>query len=517
MSSSLAVTREQIQRELQYRLCESHGPGAGLAAFMRLFWPVIEPQTHLDWNWHIDAMCEHLEAVTRGEIKRLIINVPPGFSKSITVSVMWPVWEWGAAHMAHTRWLFSSYAQNLSIRDSLRRRLILASTLYKDGWGHEFTVGGRKYLADGAEQYTNTKMGFHLATSVGGSNTGQRGDRTVSDDPHNMNEIHSELRRNGVLTWDDQVMSTRINDIRTSARVLVMQRGHELDLTGHHLKQGGWTHLCLPFHFVKKRACLTPYFRDPRTEEGEPIFPLRWPKDAVEAQRITMGSYGWAGQFQQDPSPEEGGILKVKWFRWWAPQGHELLNGNHKDAMGRDVLPLPFSFDQKLDSWDMSFGSKSDTASYCVGQAWGRKKSVAYLRRQLRKRWSFPDMMNKVLELRAWSKSDAIYIEDKANGPAIVDTLTQNISGVMAAGVEMDKVSRAHGMSPRLEAGNFAIPHPELGGEEFAWVGDFLHELKHFPLGLSDDQVDAATQSDRFLWLREEFSETRFDNRDRGI
>lgn len=516
MSSSLAVTREQIQRELQYRLCESHGPGAGLAAFLRLVWPILEPQTPLDWNWHLDAMAEHLEAVTRGEIKHLIINVPPGFGKSILVTCAWPCFEWGPAHMAHTRWLFTSYAQILSIRDSLRRRLILASKLYKDGWGHEFTVGGRKYLADGAEQYTNTKMGFHLATSVGGSNTGQRGDRVVYDDPHNMNEIHSEIRRTGVLQWDDQVMSTRINDIRTSARVLVMQRGHEADLSGHLLKQGGWTHLCLPFEFRKKSACVTPYFRDPRTEEDEPIFPLRWPAEEVERQKKKLGSYAWSGQYQQDPSPEEGGILKVKWFRWFAPQGHEYLNGQFKDALGRDILPLPFSFDQKIDSWDFSFGSRSDTASYCVGQAWGRKKSIAYLRRQAREKWSFPEMVSGVKDLQRWSRAESIRVETKANGAAILDTLTIDIPGLLGAEVELDKVSRAHAASPRLEAGNFAVPHPNLGGE-YAFVGDFFHELKMFPNGQNDDQVDAMTMADRFLWLQSEFDEDRFDNRDRGL
>ena len=217
---------------------------AHLGDFIRQAWHVLEPATPYIHGWHIDAMCEHLEAVTRGWIRNLLINVPPRHMKSLAVSVFWPCWEW--TQHPERRWLYASYAQSLSIRDSLKCRRLIESDWYQAHWGQVFQLRGDQ---NQKMRWENDKTGYRLASSVGGSLTGEGGDRLVADDPHNIQQRESDTIREGVLQWWDEVMSTRLNDPKTGAKVLVMQRLHERDLSGHVLEQGGWEHLCLPAEY----------------------------------------------------------------------------------------------------------------------------------------------------------------------------------------------------------------------------------------------------------------------------
>ncbi len=209
---------EQVRAELAER---------SLADFIRLGWRYIDPSDFLT-NWHIDAICEHLEAVTRGEIRRLLINVPPRHMKSIGVSVAWPAWTWlqkpGGYKLAgpHVRWLYASYAQTLSIRDSVKCRRLIESHWYQSNWGDRVCLTSDQNTKI---RFDNDKQGYRLATSVDGALTGEGGDVVVVDDPHNVSEGDSPNVRNSTLAWWDEAMSTRLNDPKTGAYVVIMQRG----------------------------------------------------------------------------------------------------------------------------------------------------------------------------------------------------------------------------------------------------------------------------------------------------
>ena len=190
-----------------------------LREFVCQAWPVVEPMTPFVPGWHIDAIVEHLEAVSRGQIRNLLINVPPRHMKSLLVSVFWPAWEW--IRFPERRWLYSSYAASLSIRDSLKCRRLIESPWYQQLWGDRFALTSDQKTKG---SFDNNRSGYRLATSMGGAATGEGGDRIVCDDPHNVQEAESDSVRKSTLDWWDVVMSTRVNDPRTAAKVVVMQR-----------------------------------------------------------------------------------------------------------------------------------------------------------------------------------------------------------------------------------------------------------------------------------------------------
>lgn len=292
-----------IEHQLVQQMCEE-----SLYDFTRTLWPVVESQPFID-NWHIRHICEHLQAVTAGEIEKLVINVPPGCSKSLLTCVFWPMWEW--ARDASVRWFFASYDQRLSTRDSVKCRALLASPQFRSMWGDRFRL---THDQNQKTYYETDKGGYRLATSVGGHGTGEHPDRIVYDDPHNVKQAESETERQGVIDWHDLTMSTR-GVARKARRVIIMQRLHEQDMTGHVLTQGGWVHICLCMRHERGRMPDTPlYWNDPRAAEGELLSPLQFPEDAVAEMEKNLGLYGTASQLQQRPTPRKGGMFEEEFF-----------------------------------------------------------------------------------------------------------------------------------------------------------------------------------------------------------
>jgi hypothetical protein len=340
-----------------------------LREFVRQAWIIVEPSTPFVPGFHIDAIIDHLEAVTRGQIRNLLINVPPRHMKSLLVSVFWPAWEW-IIH-PERRWLYSSYAASLSIRDSVKFRRLIESPWYHSRWGDRFDLTSDQNTK---VRVDNSRSGYRIATSVGGSATGEGGDRIVCDDPHNVQEVESDSVRKGTLDWWDVVMSTRVNNPKTSAMVMVMQRCHQQDLSGHLLEQGGWEHLCLPAEYEGPTRATSIGFSDPRTIVGELLWKQRFGPQEIEDLKRKLGSYAAAGQLQQRPSPLGGGILKRHWWRYFQPHGHNfppvivsLPNGT---LMSIPAINAPTYVDEQLQSWDCSF-KNLETSDYVVGQAWG--------------------------------------------------------------------------------------------------------------------------------------------------
>ena len=461
-----------------------------LRDFVRIAWPIVEPATPFVPGWHIDAIVEHLEAVTLGEIRNLIINVPPRHMKSLLVSVFWPAWEW--IRFPHRRWLYSSYAASLSIRDSVKCRRLIESSWYQRMWGDRFALTSDQNTKG---RFDNNRSGYRIATSVDGFATGEGGDRIVCDDPHNVQDVESDAVRKATVDWWDVVMSTRVNDPRTASKVVVMQRCHQRDLSGHLLAQGGWEHLRLPAEFEEPRCVTSIGWSDPRERVGELLWAERFGPEEIASAKRSLGSYAAAGQLQQRPSPAGGGIFKRHWFRYFQPRGMnlppvilQLPDGSTKTIA---AIEAPTTVDEQIQSWDCSF-KDLDTSDYVVGQAWARLGSVYLLGHQIRGQMDLPATMKAVRELTAgFPKTYAKLIEDKANGSAVIQMLSQEIPGILPVNPSGGKIARAQAVSPLVEAGNVYLPHPEYA----PWVNDFIEECVQFPNGAYDDQVDAMTQA----------------------
>jgi len=293
-----------------------------LLDFIRLTWDILEPGRTFVEGWAVTAICEHLEAVTRGEIRNLLINVPPGCMKSLTTNVFWPAWEWGPKNMPTLRYVSASYAQELTIRDNRRCRNIIVNEQYQARWGDRF-----KLMSDqnAKTKFENDHTGFKIATSVGGLGTGERGDRFIIDDPHNIKDAESDAVRESAIQWFTEVVPTRINDAEKSVQLCIMQRVHERDVSGLIIAQElGWDHLMLPMEYEGDHPSLTKTtvdFHDPRTKDGELLWPERFSRRYLEEDlkprlRAWGGEYAEAGQLQQRPSPRGGGDFKREWWQF---------------------------------------------------------------------------------------------------------------------------------------------------------------------------------------------------------
>ena len=289
-------------------------------------------------------------------------------------------------------------------------------------------------------------------------------------------------------------MSTRVNDPRTAAMVVVMQRCHQQDLGGHLLEQGGWEHLCLPAEYEGPSRATSIGWSDPRQEHGELLWPERFGPQEIESLKRSLGSYAAAGQLQQRPSPAGGGILKRHWFRFWQPAGQNLppVIVRLPDGTQQSVMPVDvYRIDEVIQSWDCAFKDLA-TSDYVVGQVWARLGAAHLLLDQVRARMDYPSTVKAVVELSGkWPMCIAKLIEDKANGSAVIQMLSGSIPGLLPVNPEGGKVARAAAVSPLIEAGNVYLPHPQYAH----WVADFIEECAAFPNGAHDDQVDAMTQA----------------------
>ena len=289
-----------------------------LIEFASYVWPVVEPAIPFIRGWAIDAIAEHLEAVTYGYIKKLLINVPPGFSKSLLTDVFWPAWEWGPKNMPHLRYVCASYSNHLTERDNLRCRNIVCSDRYRRLWGDRFGVSNEQFTKI---KFQNTKTGWKLATSVGGIGVGERGDRFIIDDANNTMEMESEVTRTTTNMWFTEVVPDRLNSQTNSAIVVIQQRLHEDDVSGVALeREMGYTHLCIPMEYEPTRHCVTVLgldenddeivWEDPRSEDCELAWPERFPQKAVDDLKRDKGPYAFAGQYQQSPEVRGGSIRR---------------------------------------------------------------------------------------------------------------------------------------------------------------------------------------------------------------
>lgn len=455
--------------ELERRRCER-----SLLYFARCAWPIIEPKSPYIHGRHVDAICLHLEAMTRGDVRDLVVNIPPRHMKSSLVAVLWPAWVW--TFRPESRWLFASYAADLSTRDSMKRRRIIESSWYRTLWPGVSLVSDLNLKT----WFQNAATGYMLATSVGGRGTGEGGDVLVADDPNQASDAHSKTRRAEVVRWWDEEMSTRGNNPETFCRLVVQQRIHEEDLTGHLKSQRGWEHLCLPAEYETAQAPTSIGWRDWRTEPGELLWPERFDADWIDRQKGILGAYAYAGQFQQRPAPADGGMIKRAWLKHWTATPGETA----QDFAARLGL-------QCFQSWDTT--QKASAASdFTVGQVWGVKWPAIYLLDQVRARMDVPDVLRAVESLSAkWPAATLKLIEEQSSGFAVLQLLRQKLTGLVAVKPQGSKEARLQAVSPLLEAGNVYLPPPSLA----PFVNDWVEEVVVFPNGAHDDQCDALSQA----------------------
>lgn len=451
-----------------------------LRHFVKQAWPVVEPSTPYLHNWHIDALADHLEATLTGDIRNLLIMMPPRAMKSLTISVFFPAWVW--IQHPELRFLYASYAQSLSTGHSMATRRVIESDWYQARWSDRFTLSDDDNLKT---RFSNDARGERISTSVGAAVTGMGGDLVIADDPHNVQQSESETVRDGVLRWWDQAMSTRLNNPKTGARIVVMQRVHENDLAGHVREDPAWTCLSLPMEYEPTTVVSPLGWIDPRTIDGQLLWPERMDERFVATQKRTLGSMAYAAQYQQRPTPAEGGMFKRGWWQRYR------------------VVPLLVKAELAIDS---AF-KEGVAADYSAIALWCKDATgSAYLVRVWRARAAFPDLIRLGHDAHAWAASTfphlqiPLVVEDKASGQSAIQVWKQPYytkNGVLPAlpviayaikGTQ-SKTARAEGVTPIVEGGRAFIP------EQATWLDDWLTEHEAFPLGAHDDQVDTTSMA----------------------
>jgi predicted phage terminase large subunit-like protein len=497
-----------------------------LISFANYLWPVVEPSIPFVQGWALSAIAEHLEAVTRGEIRRLLINVPPGFSKSLLTDVFWPAWEWGPKNKPWYRYVCAAYSNHLTERDNMRCRNIVMSDRYQRLWGSNFRISNEQFTK---VKFANDKTGWKLATSTGGIGVGERGDRFIIDDPNNTMLMESEAVRYTTNMWFTEVVPDRLNNPKESAIVVIQQRLHEEDVSGVALDRDlGYTHLCIPMEYVAhgfvngydvngkiktfdtwdpepEEKPVKLFWQDPREEEDAPAWPERFGPAEIEELKKAKGPYAWAGQYQQTPEVRGGSIIRRDyWNNWEEPKYPDLeyilasVDTAYTEKEENDASALTV--------WGM-FRDANKNPKIILLHAWQEKLEIHKLVQRI------IDTCTK--DSREVShprfQVDRLLIEAKASGLSVSQEIRRIIGFNGKFGIELinptkqgDKVARAHSVLHLFSDGMVYAP---LGR---TWCDEVVNQCAVFPKGSKDDLVDSTTMALRhlrdngFALLREE-------------
>lgn len=449
--------------------------GMSLAQFVRESWHIIEPSTRLSWGWCLDAVCEHVEALLTGQLgkRNLIVTIPPGTMKSTIVSVAAPAWVW--VNRPQWRGIFASGNPVVSVRDSLRCRSILDSHWYRQRFGISWQFAVDQNLKT---IYANSASGFRNAVSSGSRITGSRADGLFVDDALDAADAYSENSRQSIIEWWRSAFANRLNDLQTGTRCVIQQRLHVDDLVGHILanEPDEWEVLTIPQEWEESRRFTSSLgWTDPRTDDGALMFPQRFPASVVAAERSRLGESGYQGQHQQAPFNAAGEVFKTGALQFW-----------RRD----EALP---AFSRVIMSCDTAFKEKQ-TSDYSVAVILAEFSKGIFILDICRGRWGFPQLKATMEQLALKWKPMAVLIEDAASGQSLLQDFQQNTSfPIKAVRPDGDKLSRAHTVVPRWEAGRcYAM-------EGAAFLPEFLAELHSFPKSTHDDMVDAFVQGVRYL------------------
>ena len=460
--------------------------------FAELAFRHLNPTTDYAHNWHIDVIAEKLEDCRRGDTRRLIINMPPRQLKSHLVSVAYTAWALG--HDPSLQIICVSYGQDLSEKLARDAREIMQSSWYKRIFPTRLSA-----TKQAVAEFVTTRQGMRLATSVGGVLTGRGADLIILDDPLKPEDAMSTTQRKASNEWYDNTLYSRLNNKQNGTIIIVMQRLHEDDLVGHVLEKEPWEHLALAAiaetdEGHRYKTPLGPQRTIRRT--GEALHPEREPVSTLARIRRSLGEYNFASQYQQNPVPVEGALVKASWFKTY------------------DADTLPDSFDQIIQSWDTATKA-SELNDYSVCVTMGVKDKNIYVLDVFRRRLEYPDLKRAVIEKANAYPSPNILIEDKSSGTQLIQELNQfglrNVTAVTPTG---DKLMRLHAQTATIENGYLLLP------KETPWLTDYVRELTSFPGSKHDDQVDATSQALKwinepipgmglYLYMKEQFEKSR--------
>ncbi len=453
-------------------------------------------------NWHHRVVCEHLDRFVAGDIKRLMIFAPPRSGKSELVSRRLPAYILGRSPDATI--IATSYGADLARRMNRDVQRIIDTPEYAQLFPDTQLFGKNIRTTAHGSWLRNSDMfevvnhtGYYMASGVGGSITGVGASVIIVDDPiKNRKEANSLTYRESVWEWYTSTLYTRLAP--DGCILLTVTRWHEDDLAGRLLtamkadpNADQWTVITLPAVAEDEPE---PGDYDER-QPGEPIWATRWDAAEMARKRAVVGERDWASLYQQHPAPDQGGILKRSSWRYWQPAGGHLppvsVRISETEIREIEAVELPARFDEMLQSWDCTFKDAS-TSDFVAGQTWGRSGANKYLLDYVLKRMDITATMAAIVAMTERNpKAIAKLIEDKANGPAVIQMLHSKITGLIAVNPEGGKVSRAYAVQPEVEAGNVYLPHPMIA----PWVVGFIVNCATFPNATHDDDVDAFTQA----------------------
>lgn len=444
-----------------------------LASFVAVSFDTLEPGTRFRENWHNLAMAHHLTEVRFGRTRRLILNVPPRAGKSISVSVAYAAWALG--HDPGLKIMCISYSAELARDHALNFRTIVESDWYRRVFPDVVFQRRRNRILE----MVTSEHGGRFASGLGGSVLGRGADLIIIDDPIKAQDALSEAERRRVNQFYDSTLYTRLNQKTRGAIIIVMQRLHEDDLVGHVLPKEEWEVLSIPAIETEDREYRIGSDRRDvyRRREGELLYPEREPQEVLDQARRNLGSMSFSAQYQQNPMPAEGNVIKREWLRYY------------------DAAP---SFDLVMASWDTA-STLEESADYSVGSVWGLKGAEIYLLDVIRGRLEVPDLRRRIVEIHQQFDVDATLIENTDIGRAILQELRRHAAcRPIMWRPHFDKQARLLAQSPKFEAGHVLLPR------EAPWLAAYVSELLAFPNSSHDDQVDSTSQA--LNWLSQKIA-----------
>lgn len=435
-----------------------------LGFFIQRVFMTIRPGVQYHHSWHIDAIAWHLKQVAEGNIKRLIINMPPRNLKSICASVAFPAWLLG--RRPNCQFVCASYAQSLSTDLHNMFRTIVTAPWYARAFPG-MRQNGQKNTG---QEFRTDKGGGRLATSVEGSVTGRGADFIVLDDPLQPMEAFSDAMRIKVNQWYDSGLYTRLNEKSQGAIILVMQRLHADDLTAHLLRQGGWTVLELPAIAEEDASIPIGDGRCHRRKAGDILHPEREDASVLAEIKRTIGPYQFDAQYQQRPVLIDGDMIRLSWFRRY------------------DSAPQCSDDCTVVQSWDTA-SKTGEINDYSVCTTWMIKEDKWYLLDLFRAKLEFSALKRAAAELASKYAPHSLLIEDRGSGTQLIQELRQTGEGfAIPINPEGDKQMRAYNVTGQMAGGRVYLPRAAH------WLADFESEIAAFPGGVHDDQVDSMTQ-----------------------
>jgi len=457
-----------------------------LMTFIERSFYELNPQATFARSPHIEVLATKLAASRRGQLRRLIVCLPPRMLKSIAVSVAFPAWLLGNDPTKQI--ICASYGQDLADKHARDCRTLMMSDFYRALFPRTRLSPEKQSVND----FLTTAQGFRMSTSVGGVLTGRGADVIILDDPLKPDDALSETKRNAANQWYDNTLLSRLNSKETGIIIIVMQRVHQDDLVGHVLDHGDWQVLSLPAIAEEDEEHLidSPVGRRWfRRKAGEALQPERESLDILRNNRQTMGTYAFSAQYQQNPIPVGGAIVKTEWLRFYEPE------------------ELPQGFSLIVQSWDTANkGGELNDFSVCT--TWKADFENHYLIDVFRKRLDYPNLKRAVKEQAQKHKADIIIIEDKASGTQLIQDLrADGVCGLEPydPGPGIDKRMRLYAVSAEFESGRARLPRSA------SWKEEYIREITGFPGTKYDDQVDSTSQAlehlkttvrSRLVWSR---------------